>query len=108
MLIGAERRCVRLVTTRVPRALQASAERVVVDRMSPGQARRVLAEGLPEMPADVEGVGRLRPRRRTDLLGEAAGGVRRAEQVRRLRNSRLFCGTPAAYRGKRGAFAGRH
>ena len=52
-LIGAQDRCARLVTTRVPSALSADAVRVVVDRMSAQQARRVLIDELPVLPGAV-------------------------------------------------------
>jgi WD40 repeat protein len=44
------RRCARLVVTRVPSVLPADAVQVVVDRMSPAQARSVLTRGLPPLP----------------------------------------------------------
>ncbi|NLU76145.1 hypothetical protein HCC61_26455 [Streptomyces sp. HNM0575] len=43
------RHCARLVTTRVPSSLPGDAVRVRVDRMTQGQARRVLNWGLPSM-----------------------------------------------------------
>ncbi|MFI9152516.1 NB-ARC domain-containing protein [Streptomyces sp. NPDC053367] len=49
-LIGAERRCVRLITTRSPRVLPAHAARITVDRMTYDQARLVLTRGLPQLP----------------------------------------------------------
>jgi hypothetical protein len=48
-LIGG-RGCVRLVTTRVAPALPAMAATVLVDRMSPNQARAVLLWELPPLP----------------------------------------------------------
>ena len=48
-LIGAQDRCVRLVTTRVAGVLPVDGRRVVVDRMSDDQARRILTEGLPRL-----------------------------------------------------------
>ncbi|MFD4318965.1 NB-ARC domain-containing protein [Streptomyces sp. NPDC058548] len=49
-LIGAERRCVRLITTRSPKVLPAHAARITVDRMTWDQARLVLTQGLPHLP----------------------------------------------------------
>ncbi|MFI0990667.1 NB-ARC domain-containing protein [Streptomyces exfoliatus] len=49
-LVGAERRCVRLITTRSPRVLPAHAARITVDRMTYGQACLVLTKGLPHLP----------------------------------------------------------
>ncbi|MQT03072.1 hypothetical protein FF041_23665, partial [Streptomyces jumonjinensis] len=63
-LIGAERQCVRLITTRNPRVLPAHATPITVDRMTYGQARLVLTKGLPHPPehavvdALVEATGR--------------------------------------------------
>ncbi|HET6855747.1 MAG TPA: NB-ARC domain-containing protein, partial [Streptomyces sp.] len=55
-LRGGER-CVRLVTTRVPAVLPPGAERVVVDEMTPAQARTVLTWELPRLPDElVEGL----------------------------------------------------
>lgn len=51
-LVGG-RRCVRLVTTRIPAALPAGTQRVQVDEMSPVQARRVLTWGLAPLSEDV-------------------------------------------------------
>jgi hypothetical protein len=51
-LVGG-RRCVRLVTTRVPGVLPGGAVRVRVDQMSPAQARRVLTWGLPPLEKPV-------------------------------------------------------
>ena len=51
------RRCARLVTTRVPGLLGGRAVSVLVDQMSPGQARALLTSGLPPLdPALVEGL----------------------------------------------------
>ncbi|WLW54952.1 WD40 repeat domain-containing protein [Streptomyces sp. YU58] len=50
-LRGAEENCVRLVTTRRPAVLPPRAARIVVDRMSPAQARAALTHRLtPAMP----------------------------------------------------------
>ncbi|MGW8359248.1 NB-ARC domain-containing protein [Streptomyces wedmorensis] len=49
-LIGAERRCVRLITTRSPKVLPAHAARITVDRMTYAQARLMLTKGLPHLP----------------------------------------------------------
>ncbi|MFJ6372704.1 NB-ARC domain-containing protein [Streptomyces virginiae] len=49
-LIGAERRCVRLITTRNPSVLPAHAARITVDRMTYAQAQPVLTKGLPHLP----------------------------------------------------------
>ncbi|WP_228924570.1 NB-ARC domain-containing protein [Streptomyces sp. DH7] len=49
-LIGAERRCVRLITTRSPKVLPAQAARITVDRMTWDQALLVLTQGLPQLP----------------------------------------------------------
>ncbi|MFD8050141.1 NB-ARC domain-containing protein [Streptomyces chartreusis] len=63
-LIGAERRCVRLITTRSPRVLPAHATLITVDRMTYAQARLVLTKELPHLPEDavvddlVEATGR--------------------------------------------------
>ena len=51
------RRCVRLVTTRMPSLLTGRGEAVRVDQMSPEQARQVLTYGLPTMdPTVTEGL----------------------------------------------------
>ncbi|WP_073910811.1 NB-ARC domain-containing protein [Streptomyces sp. CB02009] len=57
-LQGAEKRCVRLVTTRNPDALPAHARQITVDRMSPRQAREVLSYGLDNTltPSVIEGL----------------------------------------------------
>ena len=62
-LIGAQRRCVRLVTTRAPSVLPSGAVLVKVDEMSLEQARQVLVQDLPPLPALV-----------VDGLLEASGG----------------------------------
>ncbi|MFD7966702.1 NB-ARC domain-containing protein [Streptomyces zaomyceticus] len=49
-LMGAERRCVRLITTRNPSMLPAHAARITVDRMTHAQAQLVLTKGLPYLP----------------------------------------------------------
>lgn len=49
-LIGAERRCVRLITTRSPKVLPAHATLITVDRMTYAQARLVLTKELPHLP----------------------------------------------------------
>ncbi|MER5381781.1 NB-ARC domain-containing protein [Streptomyces sp. NPDC002688] len=49
-LIGAERQCVRLITTRNPSVLPAHAARITVDRMTYGQACLVLTKGLAHLP----------------------------------------------------------
>jgi WD40 repeat protein len=56
------RKCVRLVTTRVPSVLPDSAVRVPVDQMTWDQARRVLCHQLPPLP-----------RQLTDQLIKATG-----------------------------------
>ncbi|WP_329266537.1 NB-ARC domain-containing protein [Streptomyces sp. NBC_01451] len=63
-LRGAQRSCVRLVTTRRSDVLPAGAVRIEVDRMAEQQARRLLAHRLPVLPrrdvmeALVEATGR--------------------------------------------------
>ncbi|WP_314176100.1 WD40 domain-containing protein [Streptomyces winkii] len=47
------RHCARIATTRVPSSLPGDALRVRVDRMTSGQARQVLAWGLPAMDSAV-------------------------------------------------------
>ncbi|MEU8992864.1 NB-ARC domain-containing protein, partial [Streptomyces sp. NPDC048558] len=49
-LRGAERRCVRLVTTRNPEVLPSAATRIEVDRMTEQQARLLLTHRLPAPP----------------------------------------------------------
>ncbi|MGW4049524.1 NB-ARC domain-containing protein [Streptomyces sp. NPDC004779] len=49
-LVGAERRCVRLITTRNLSVLPAHAARITVDRMTHAQAQLVLTKGLPQLP----------------------------------------------------------
>lgn len=49
-LIGAERRCLRLITTRNLSVLPAHAARITVDRMTHAQAQLVLTKGLPHLP----------------------------------------------------------
>jgi WD40 repeat protein len=44
------RGCTRLVTTRVPHLLPASGVRIAVDAMSGDQARRLVADGVTELP----------------------------------------------------------
>ncbi|MBK5993684.1 hypothetical protein JHN53_18950 [Streptomyces sp. MBT58] len=63
-LIGAERQCVRLITTRNRSALPSYTARITVDRMTHTQARLVLTNGLPHLPREaviddlVEATGR--------------------------------------------------
>ncbi|MER7322302.1 NB-ARC domain-containing protein [Streptomyces albidoflavus] len=52
-LISGGRRCVRLVTTRIPAVLPANARRIQVDEMSVNQARQMLVYGLPPLPEEV-------------------------------------------------------
>jgi WD40 repeat protein len=47
------RRCVRLITTRVPGLLPADAFRVKIDRMPKAQARQVLTRQVPNLPEAV-------------------------------------------------------
>ncbi|WP_314175708.1 WD40 domain-containing protein [Streptomyces winkii] len=62
-LLGAEKRCVRLVTTRNPDVLPSDARAITVDRMSDVQARAVLTHGL-DTPL---------PARQVDALLKATG-----------------------------------
>ncbi|MGW8365920.1 WD40 domain-containing protein [Streptomyces wedmorensis] len=57
-LIGAERKCVRLVTTRNPTALPPQATQIIVDRMTDEQSRAVLTRNLPQLP-DESAIGHL-------------------------------------------------
>ena len=51
------RRCVRLVTTRMPSLLTGRGVAVQIDQMSPPQARRLLTSGLPDLdPGVAEGL----------------------------------------------------
>jgi WD40 repeat protein len=72
--------CTRLVTTRNSAALPPGTAAVAVDAMTPGEACRVLSEGLPVQPANIAEL-----RRRTGswpvLLALANGAL--AEHVRR-------------------------
>lgn len=52
-LMGAERRCVRLITTRNASVLPAHASRITVDRMTYAQAQLALTKGLPHVPEQV-------------------------------------------------------
>ncbi|MEV8416460.1 NB-ARC domain-containing protein [Streptomyces niveus] len=47
------KRCVRLVTTRIPSLLPPGARSIPVDEMSPDQARAVLTWELPPLPDDI-------------------------------------------------------
>ncbi|MFC8825996.1 NB-ARC domain-containing protein [Streptomyces sp. NPDC057137] len=47
------KRCVRLVTTRIPSLLPPDARSIPVDEMSPDQARAVLTWQLPPLPDDI-------------------------------------------------------
>ncbi|MFC8075594.1 NB-ARC domain-containing protein [Streptomyces sp. NPDC057307] len=47
------KRCVRLVTTRIPSLLPPGARSIPVDEMSPDQARAVLTWQLPPLPDDI-------------------------------------------------------
>ncbi|MET9558310.1 NB-ARC domain-containing protein [Streptomyces sp. NPDC006645] len=47
------KRCVRLVTTRVPSLLPPDARSIAVDEMSPDQARAVLTHQLPPLSGDI-------------------------------------------------------
>ncbi|WUH90320.1 WD40 repeat domain-containing protein [Streptomyces sp. NBC_00433] len=65
-LVGGQR-CVRLVTTRIPEILPADAERVLVDEMSPSQAKLMLTWQLPPWPGEIT-EGLLRATGRLPLL----------------------------------------
>jgi WD40 repeat protein len=47
------RNCTRLITTRIPDLLPAAGARIAVDAMSGDQARRLVADGVLGLPADV-------------------------------------------------------
>lgn len=91
-LIGAERRCVRLITTRSPKVLPAYAARITVDRMTYGQACLVLTRGLPQRPAQAM----------VDALVEATGRwVLLLRIVNRVMREQLSTGTDANAVGER-------
>jgi hypothetical protein len=84
------RRCMRLVTTRVPGVLPAGAARVRVDQMSDEQARRVLTWELPPM-AEPVAAGLLAATGRWPLL---------LRQVNRLIVDAVATGQPVSDAGR--------
>lgn len=103
-LIGAERRCVRMITTRNPSVLPPHAARITVDRMTYAQAQLVLGKGLPHVPEQaviddlVEATGRwaLLLRIANRVMSEQLSTGADANEVGRRLLDRLRVHGPAA------------
>jgi WD40 repeat protein len=104
-LVGG-RRCVRLVTTRVPKVLPDAAVRIEVDQMSRAQAERVLTWDLPPMSSPVvdgllAATGRwpLLLRLVNRILARAVGTGADASEAAAAALTRLRSGGPAIVDG---------